>query len=145
MKRLKDRLREILRRGRGRNIGGVIEEIDMVLHGWVQYFKLSTVRNTFEGLDQWIRRKLRCILWKQWKRTHTRARNLMNRGLDEVRAWRSAMNGRGPWWNAGAPHMNAAYTKLDFDRMGLVSLLDVMLKTLNLSRTAVYGTVRTVV
>ena len=70
---------------------------------------------------------------------------MMNRGLDEVRAWYAALNGPGPWWNAGASHMNAAYTKLDFDRMGLVSLLDTMLNIHNLSRTAVYGTVRTVV
>jgi len=145
VRRLKNRLRELLRRGRGRNIVGVIEELGMVLRGWAQYFKLSKVRKTFEELDQWIRRKLRCILWKQWKRNYTRARNLMNRGLDEVRAWISATNGRGAWWNAGASHMNAAYTKSDFDRIGLVSLLDTMLKIQNLSRTAVYGTVRTVV
>jgi RNA-directed DNA polymerase len=44
--------------------------------------------------------------------------------LDETRAWKSASNGRGPWWNAGASHMNAAYPKRFFDEMGLVSLLD---------------------
>ena len=145
VKRLKDKLRELLRRGRGRNIVGVIEELKPVLRGWAQYFTLCRVRSTFEELDQWIRRKLRCILWKQWKRNYTRAKNLMGRGLDEERAWRSAVNGRGPWWNAGASHMNAAYSKLAFNRMGLVSLLDTMLKIHNLSRTAVYGTVRTVV
>ena len=145
VKRLKDKLRELFRGARGRNIGTVIEELTSVLRGWVQYFKLNKVRKTFEELDQWIRRKLRCILWKQWKRNYTRARNLMNRGLDEVRAWSPATNGRGAWWNAGASHMNAAYTQLDFERMGLVSLLDTMFKIHNLSRTAVYGTVRTVV
>ena len=145
VRRLKNTLRELLRRGRGCNIVGVIEELGMVLRGWAQYFKLSKVRSMFEELDQWIRRKLRCILWKQWKRSYTRARNLMNRGLDEERAWFSATNGRGAWWNAGSSHMNAAYTKSDFNRMGLVSLLDTMLKIHNPSRTAVYGTVRTVV
>lgn len=145
VRRLKNNVRELLRRGRGRNIVGVIEELDMVLRGWAQYFKLNKVRITFEELDQWIRRKLRCILWKQWKRNYTRAKNLMKRGLDEVRAWVSATNGRGAWWNAGASHMNAAYTKSDFDGMGLVSLLDTMLTIHTQSRTAVYGTVRTVV
>ena len=145
VKRLKDKLREQFRKDRGRNIGKVIVELSTVLRGWVQYFKLCEVKNHFEELDQWLRRKLRCILWRQWKRVHTRAKNLMNRGLEEDRAWQSATNGRGAWWNAGASHMNAAYTKLDFDRMGLVSLLDILLKTHNQSRTAVYGTVRTVV
>ncbi len=106
---------------------------------------LCEVKTHFEELDQWIRRKLRCILWRQWKRPYTRARKLMNRGLEEARAWKSARNGRGAWWNAGALHMNAAYTKLDFDHLGLVSLLDTIHKFHNQSRTAVYGTVRTVV
>ena len=103
------------------------------------------MRNVFEELDEWIRRKLRCIKWRQWKRPYTRAKNLMKRGLDEARAWKSATNGRGPWWNAGATHMNAAFTKAYFDKMGLVSLLDRFLDIRNQSRTAVYGTVRTVV
>ena len=145
VKRLKDKLREQLRRGRGRNMGKVIEGLSTALRGWVQYFKLCEVKTHFEELDQWIRRKLRCILWRQWKRPYTRARKLMNRGLEEARAWQSASNGRGAWWNAGASHMNAAYTKLDFDWMGLVSLLDTILKIHNQSRTAVYGTVCTVV
>ena len=57
---------------------------------------------------------------------YTRARNLMQRGLTEERAWRSAINGRGPWWNAGASHMHAAFPKSWFDRLGLVSLLDTV-------------------
>ena len=60
------------------------------------------------------------------KRVHTRARNLMKRGLTEERAWRSAKNQRGPWFNAGASHMNAAFPKSWFDRLGLVSLLDTV-------------------
>ncbi|TBW41666.1 group II intron reverse transcriptase/maturase, partial [Marinobacter halodurans] len=78
------------------------------------------------ALDGWIRRRLRLILWQQWKRAHTRARNLMRLGLSEPRAWTSAMNGRGPWWNSGASHMNAALPKKVFDRLSLVSLLDTM-------------------
>jgi hypothetical protein len=77
-------------------------------------------------LDGWIRRKLRCVLWRQWKRVGTRARNLMQRGLLEERAWRSAANQCGPWYNAGASHMNAAFPKSWFDRRGLVSLLDTV-------------------
>jgi RNA-directed DNA polymerase len=145
VKRLKSKLREEFRKGRGRNIVKVIEELTPILRGWQSYFKLAEVRRPFEELDEWIRRKLRCIKWRQWKRAITRARNLMKRGLDESRAWKSATNGRGPWWNAGASHMNAAFTKADFDKMGLVSLLDRFLKIRNQSRTAAYGTVRAVV
>lgn len=122
--RLKGKLRPILRRGRGRNLGGVIKELNPVLRGWVAYYRLATVKVSFEDLDQWVRRKLRCILWRQWKRPKTRFKELRKRGLDAARAKASAGNGRGPWWNAGASHMNAAIKNADLRRMGLVSLLD---------------------
>ena len=123
-KRLKAKLKEKLRRGRGRNAGKTAQEMRRLLIGWSNYFKLAEVKSTFERLDQWIRRRLRCILWRQWKRPYTRAKKLMGRGLPEERARKSATNGRGPWWNAGASHMNHAYPKSYFDRLGLVSLLD---------------------
>jgi len=85
-------------------------------------------KGIFEELDGWIRRKLRCILWRQWKRSYTRAKNLMKRGLGETRAWLSATNGRGPWWNSGASHMNEAFPKRYFDACGLVSLLNTLLR-----------------
>jgi RNA-directed DNA polymerase len=122
--RLKAKLKDIFRRGRGRSLQRVVKEIKLVLVGWMNYFSLARVRNVFERLDEWIRRRLRVILWRQWKRPYTRANRLMARGLPEEQAWKSACNGRGPWWNAGAVHMNLAYPKAFFDRLGLVSLLD---------------------
>jgi len=90
----------------------------------LHYFRLSEVKGIFEELDGWIRRKLRCILWRQWKRSWTRFKNLMKLGLAESRARLSAFNGRGAWWNSGASHMNKALPKKFFDRLGLMSLLD---------------------
>jgi len=120
--RFKVKLKNLFRMGRGRNPGTFITELTPVLRGWANYFRLADGKGVFEELDSWIRRKLRCILWRQWKRTGTRAKNLMRRGLNEVRAWTSATNGRGSWWNSGASHMNAAYPKSYFDKVGLVSL-----------------------
>jgi len=106
----------------------VVAELKPVLRGWVNYFRLSEVKGVFEALDDWIRRKLRCILRRQWKRTYTRAKNLLKRGLEKDRALKSAMNGRGPWWNSGASHMNEAFPKRYFDACGLVSLPDTLLR-----------------
>src|SRR5499426_877208 len=129
VKRLKMKLREILRRGKGRNIVRLIEEeLAPLLRGWMNYFRLAEVKGIFEELDGWIRRKLRCVIWRQWKRTHARMKGLMKRGLERDRALKSATNGRGPWWNAGARHMNEAFPKSYFDRCGLVSLSDQRLK-----------------
>ncbi len=122
--RLKANLKAIFRRGRGKNIQTTVEETTPKLKGWIAYFRYAEVKGIFEELDGWLRRKLRRILWKQWKRPYTRAKNLMRRGLSEATAWRSATNGRGPWWNAGASHMNKAVPKSYFDKLGLVSFID---------------------
>jgi RNA-directed DNA polymerase len=129
VKRLKGKLRKIFRRGQGRNLGQLIgDELTPLLRGWMNYFRLAEVKGVFEELDGWIRRKLRGLIWRQWKRTLARAKGLLRRGLDEVRAWESALNGRGPWWNAGASHMHAAFPKSYFDRCGLLSLLEQRLR-----------------
>jgi len=129
VKRLKEKLREIFRRGKGRNLAKLIEvELTPLLRGWMNYFRLAAVKGIFEELDSWIRRKLRCLIWRQWKRTLARAKGLMRRGLREAQAWESATNGRGPWWNAGASHMHAAFPKSFFDRCGLLSLLEQRLR-----------------
>ena len=133
LQRLKAKIRTIFRKGRGRSLPRVIGDLNPLLRGWMQYFRLAEVKGIFEELDGWLRRKLRCLLWRQWKRPFTRAKNLMKRGLEEQRAWKSAMNGRGPWWNAGASNMNKAFPKAYFDRRGLISLLD-QLRKLQFSR-----------
>jgi RNA-directed DNA polymerase len=126
--RLKMMLKSAFRQGRGRNLGKFIESLKPTLRGWINYFRMSEVKGVFEELDGWIRRSLRCIIWRQWKRSYTRAKGLMKRGISEKRARQSAVNGRGPWWNSGASHMNQAFTKKFFDRLGLVSLLDSVLR-----------------
>lgn len=126
LKRLEDKIREVLQGARGRSLTTVITELNPILRGWMAYFKLTETKLVLGELDGWIRRKLRCILWRQWKRPYTRAKNLMKAGLTEERAFRSAFNQRGSWWNSGASHMNAAFPKSFFDRLGLVSLLDTM-------------------
>jgi RNA-directed DNA polymerase len=128
VERLRMALKKAFRQGRGRNLGKFIESLTPTLRGWINYFRLSEVKGIFEELDGWIRRRLRCIIWRQWKRVYTRAKGLMKRGLGERRAWESAANGRGPWWNSGASHMNQAFPKKFFDQLGLVSLLDSVLK-----------------
>jgi len=119
-----EKVRKTLRVGRGQSLKRVIENLNPLLRRWMSYFRLTEVKSVLEELDGWLRHKLRTLLWRQWKRNHTRARNLMRAGLGEVRAWQSAPNGRGPWWNGDSLHMPAAFPKSWFDRMGLVSLLD---------------------
>jgi RNA-directed DNA polymerase len=123
VKRLKQKVRERLRAGRGRSLQRTIEELNPLLRGWINYFHLTQTKGVLDDLDQWVRRRLRCLLWRQWKKPRTRARKLCALGLDAERARVSAGNGHGPWWNAGASHMNHALPAHHFTRMGLISLL----------------------
>lgn len=121
--RLTESLRHIFRKGRGWSLVRVVEEIRPKLKGWIAYFRLAEVRASFERLGRWIRRRLRLILWRQWKRPRTRLRELCNRGLDRDRAAISAYNGHGPWWNAGASHMNQAVPSRWLYQLGLVDVV----------------------
>lgn len=121
--RFAEKIRETLRGARGKSLRQIIDQLNPVLRGWVVYFRLTEELGVLDELDGWIRRKLRARLWRQWKRGYTRAQNLMRAGLGQERAWLSATNGHGPWWNAGSSHMNAAYPTSWFAAMRLLSLL----------------------
>ena len=125
IERFKEKVKALFRGAHGRNLGRFIREtINPFVRGWIQYYSLADTKQFAEELDGWLRRKLRCNLWRQWKRPWTRLKRLMERGLPEETAVRSAFNQRGPWWNSGAQHMNYAFPKKYFDSMGLVSMID---------------------
>ena len=123
VQRLMQRVRVLLRAGRGQSLSHTIETLNPLLRGWINYFRLTESRTVLDELDGWLRHRLRCLLWRQWKRGRTRARKLRALGLTADAARRSAGNGRGPWWNAGARHLHLALPTAYFTRMGLVSLL----------------------
>lgn len=123
VERFKGKVRINFRKARGRNIRKFIEnDLNPLLRGWAEYFKLSHVKVIFEALDGWIRRKLRCLLWRQWKRPKTRLRKLRALGLNEQAAKATASNGRGPWWSSGNSPLSIPLSNNYFDQLGLISL-----------------------
>lgn len=124
-KRLQDKPRTVFYRARGGSLFRTIRVLNAILRGWRQYFKLDTRKGGGEALDIHIRRHLPKSVWIAWKRPKTREREPRRRGLDKERAWKSANNGRGAWWNADALHMRDAFPKSFFRRQGLYSLLEM--------------------
>ncbi len=108
------------------------------LVGWVRYFALADTASVFGELDEWMRRRLRMVYWRQWKRGRTRRRNLRALGMPE---WMGRMVGstKGPWRQAGSPPMQAVLTKAYWAKMGLVSLAEEHRKIRNEWRTAGCG------
>jgi RNA-directed DNA polymerase len=125
--KMREKLKQRFRAGRGRNLENFIQkELNPLLRGWMNYFRLSETKRFAEALDSWVRRRLRCILWRQWKSAATRFKRLVSQGLDRVRAHKSASNGRGAWYNSAASHLHAAYPSKAFEQMGLINLLDLL-------------------
>ena len=126
--RLKDTVREICKRGRGRSTPQIIAEANPKLRGWLNYFRYAAAESLFKELDGWLRRKLRSILWRQWKRSYTRAKNLIKLGLSRDASWRLARKQRGPWWHAGTNVMHRVLPNSYFDNLGLISLQNQYLR-----------------
>ena len=143
--RMKDKIRTHLKQGKGRKLETTIKGMRPILKGWINYFKLTEAETPLKELDSWIRRKLRRIIWKQMKRSWTRAKALIKRGVEKDVAWKTAQSRKGPWRCSKTIAMHLAFSNEVFEEMGLVSLLKEKQKLSEVSRTAVYGTVRTVV
>jgi RNA-directed DNA polymerase len=134
VERFKGKVRELFCKARGRNVERfILNDLNPLVRGWGEYFKLSGVKLIFEELDGWIRRKLRSLIWRQWKKPRTRYHNLMALGLAEDTARKSAFNGRGPWWNSARMHMVTPFPNHHFNQLGLISLQTKIQRVANAS------------
>lgn len=124
VKRFKDKVRQITKRNRGVSLARVIEELRTYTDGWLAYFWRCRTRSVFAALDSWIRRRLRCYVWQQWKRPWTRYRELRRRGVPHLSAWAAAYRTGGPWPCAAHPAMHEAFDVARLKRLGYHSLLE---------------------
>lgn len=130
IKRLRQKIKQHFRQGKGRNLFRFIrEDLNPILRGWINYFSQSQTKGFAQELDSWIRRHLRKIKWRQWKRPWTRMQELIRQGISEQPAAQSAFNQRGPWWNAGASHLHLALPGIYFAKLGLVNLTHVLARS----------------
>jgi len=130
IKRFRQKIKQQFRLGRGRNLLRFIrEDLNPILRGWINYFSQSQTKGFVKELDSWIRRHLRKVKWQQWKRPWTRMQELIRQGISEQKAAQSAFNQRGPWWNAGASHMNLAFPGIYFAKLGLVNLTHALARS----------------
>jgi len=121
--RARGRLRQITRRNRGVSIEQVIGEINSFLTGWVAYFRHAACKSHLQRMDEWIRRKLRCLRLKQRKRAGPIAEFLHQLGVPKWRAWIGALSGKGWWRLSGSPPAMEGMTVAWFESLGLVSLV----------------------
>lgn len=120
LQKLKGTVRTLARRTRGHAFRQVLEELTKALLGWKAYFDTSEVLSPLKDLDKWIRRKLRCYLWKQWGRAGYR--RLRQLGVDRQLAWNTAKSAHGPWRLSQSPALYRALPNSYFRNLGLPEL-----------------------
>jgi RNA-directed DNA polymerase len=121
--RAKATIRRITRRNRGVRVEQMLAEVATFTDGWVGYYWAARTPSVFERLDRWIRRRVRCYQWKQWKTPRRRALELRKAGVGRFLAWGTAYDGPGLWRAAGSPALTQALRNVTLDQRGYRSLL----------------------
>lgn len=127
IKRLKDKIRDLTKKMRGNKLEYSIRKFIMpITRGWANYFSLADEKTIFQSLDGWIRRKIRGILWRQWKKPKTRRKKLIALGLKENTARKWAYSSKGPWRMARTYGMHKAVSNSVIKSMGYTPMMDIV-------------------
>jgi len=122
VKKFKQRVRELTCRSKSISMGHRIEKLNQYLMGWCGYFSLAETPSVFKALDGWIRRRLRMIVWKQWKRVRTRYRNLVRLGVHPEKAYIWANTRKSYWRISNSPILHKTLGNSYWNNQGLKSL-----------------------
>jgi group II intron reverse transcriptase/maturase len=145
VKRFKAKVKQITKRNRGRKFDQIVYELKRYTDGWIQYYGIADMKKLMETLNQWIRRRLRMYIWKQWKKISAKYKNLQKLGLAKQKAWEWSNTRKSYWHTAGSWILATTITNDRLERRGY-SDISKKYEAVHLRyRTAVYRTVRTVV
>ena len=136
LKRAKDRVRQLTARNWGVSMERRIEGINRFTVGWTAYFAFADTPYPFEQLDQWLRRRLRQVRWKQWKRVRTKRRKLIAHGIPADEAHKCACSRRGSWRNSSSRILHQALPKAYWADLGLQGFADPYRRFRDATRTA---------
>lgn len=123
-KEVKAKLKELTSRSQGRNVRVVMQRVKVYIRGWLGYFGIASMKTTMQRWDEWLRRRFRCYIWKQWKRPGKRARSLIQLGIPEWQAWAVSNCRKAYWHMAKNGHVQRAISKERLVQAGYYSILD---------------------
>ncbi len=122
--KFKDKVREVTGRSNGMGIEERKSRLNSLVRGWMSYFKLADAKTLLERLDEWIRRRIRMVTWKRWKRIRTRFENLKRGGIDRKKAWEWANTRKGYWRTANSPILARSISNDLLKRAGYLGLME---------------------
>jgi len=122
--KMKERIKTLTSRSNGWGDARRKEELRQYITGWVNYFKLADIKRLLLNVDEWYRRRLRMVIWKQWKRIRTRSRNLLKLGIPKQKAWEYANTRKGYWHTANSPILKRSITTDCLQQAGYIFFSD---------------------
>jgi RNA-directed DNA polymerase len=123
IRRVKDKIRKITSRSNGMSMDLRLLKLKQLIKGWANYFRIADMKSLARELDEWTRRRLRMCIWKQWKKTSTKYRNLMKLGLNREKAWTMANTRKGYWRISNSPILSATITNERLKKRGYSGLV----------------------
>jgi group II intron reverse transcriptase/maturase len=121
------KLKELTGRSKGISMDVRLLKLKQAIHGWVNYFGIADMKTLAKSLDQRVRRRIRMVIWKTWKRVRTRFESLQKLGLDRSKAWQFANTRKGYWRISGSPILATTVTNKILEKRGLVSISAIYL------------------
>jgi len=121
---MKEKMKELTSRSNGWGNERRKESLKQYIVGWVNYFKLANMKGLLIKTDEWYRRRLRMVIWKQWKRIRTKLKNLIKLGINKYKAWEYANTRKGYWRTANSPILTRTVTNERLKEAGYVFLTD---------------------
>jgi hypothetical protein len=124
LQKLKEKLKHLPRRNQGRSVKKVLEEVNRSLQGWLNYYALADMRKHIQGICEWLRRRIRMYIWKQWKRIRTRYRELQRHKIPQEQAWQWANTRKGYWRIAKSPILHRALPDKHLTSLGFMNFVE---------------------
>ena len=122
--KMKDRIRELTARSNGWGNEYRAMKLKQYITGWVSYFKLADMKGLLKEIDEWMRRRIRAVYWKQWKKIKTRFKMLKHFGIDEEEAWKFANTRKGYWRTSNSPILKRSLDNQTIGSLGYISFFD---------------------
>jgi len=122
IKRFKEKVKILTNRNKGISMDFRMMKLTDVIKGWINYYGIANAGARLTKLDQWIRRRLRACIWKQWKKVKTRYRNLIKLGIPKYKAYQYSNTRKGYWRISNSPIVNKSITNKYLETLGFVSL-----------------------
>ena len=125
LKKAKDKLRELTSRSQGRNVRVVMQNVKTYMQGWLGYFHIASMKQTMQSWNEWLRRRIRMYIWKQWKKPKTKVPNLKKLGISDENAYMWGNTRLGYWRIAKSPVLQCSITN---ERLAWAGYFDILSK-----------------